>query len=95
MVSKTGAAVALLAGSALAQNATTISATGCVDTSGMTTCLSTAETKYESCMAAAGGSDEVVIACQWTEWVDQMLCYQASCWNKVPLLFSRNHQFYK
>jgi hypothetical protein len=87
MVSKTGlgltVTMALLARSALAANATTISATGCVDTSGMSNCLGTTETKYESCMSAAGGNDEIVIACQWTQWVDQMLCYQTSCWNKV------------
>lgn len=76
-------ATALFARSTLANNATTISATGCVDTSGMTNCLGTAQTKFDACMSAAGGDDEIVIACQWTQWVDQMLCYQSSCWNKI------------
>uniref|UniRef100_A0A093VEG7 Uncharacterized protein n=1 Tax=Talaromyces marneffei PM1 TaxID=1077442 RepID=A0A093VEG7_TALMA len=94
MISRTAlgltATLALFSRSAFAANATTITATGCVDSSGMSTCLNTAETKYESCMSVAGGNNEVVIACQWTQWVDQMLCYQTSCWNKI---YSCEYQF--
>lgn len=76
-------ATALFAGSALAANATTISATGCVDTSGMNDCLSKANSTYTSCMATAGGNDEMVLACGLEQWLQQMVCYQTSCWNKV------------
>lgn len=68
------------------QNATTVSATGCVSVSGMQTCLNTANTNYEKCMAVAGGDDELVIACGWAKSVDQIGCYLESCWNKVGRL---------
>ncbi|KAH8689123.1 hypothetical protein BGW36DRAFT_352515 [Talaromyces proteolyticus] len=75
-------ATALFAGSTLAANATTPSASGCVDSSAMTTCLNKAEADLTACIAAAG-NDDLVIACGWQDDINKMLCYQGSCWNKA------------
>lgn len=75
-------AAALFAGSTLAANATTPSASGCVDSTAMSTCLDKAETALTACVATAG-NDELVIACGWQDSINKMLCYQSSCWNKV------------
>jgi hypothetical protein len=87
MRSKTGvsiiAATALFTSSTLAANATTISATGCVDPSSMSSCLQTVQDQLTTCLNEAGGDDYVILACEWEEWIQQMVCYQASCWNKV------------
>lgn len=77
------AAAALFIGSTLAQNATTISATGCVDPSSMSSCLSAASTALSTCINEAAGVDAIIEACQWQEWIEEMVCYQASCWNKA------------
>jgi hypothetical protein len=61
------------------QNATTVTATGCVDVSGMQTCLNNANTKWTECVAAAGDNE----ACLWAKDLDQIGCYLESCWNKV------------
>jgi hypothetical protein len=61
------------------QNAATITATGCVDVSGMQTCLNNANSKYAQCIAVVGDSE----ACLWAKDVDQIACYLESCWNKV------------
>ncbi|OKL56535.1 hypothetical protein UA08_08092 [Talaromyces atroroseus] len=66
----------------LAANATTISATGCADPSSMTSRLQAADTQLSTCVDEAGGNDEVILSCQWEQWIQQMVCYQASCWNK-------------
>lgn len=70
-------------GRSLAQNATTPSATDCVDPSGMASCLSNANSKLSTCINEAGGNDNIIIACGWGKDVDEMVCYQQSCWNKV------------
>ena len=64
------------------QNATTVTATGCVDVSGMQTCLNTANSKYLQCIAVAGDNE----ACLWAKDVDEIACYLESCWNKVGCL---------
>ena len=61
------------------QDATTVTATGCVNVSSMQSCLDTANTKWEECVAAAGDNE----ACLWAKDVDQIACYLESCWNKV------------
>lgn len=62
-----------------AQNDTAVSATGCVDESGMQSCLDTANTKWTECVAAASDSE----VCLWAKDVDQIACYLEVCWNKV------------
>lgn len=78
-------ATALFVCSTLAANATTPSASGCVDSATMSSCLVKAETTLAGCIAASGGNDDVVISCGWQDDINKMLCYQSSCWNKVLL----------
>jgi hypothetical protein len=77
------AATALFVGSTFAANATTPSSTGCVDSATMSTCLDKAQTTLTECIAVSGGNDDVIISCGWQDNINQMLCYQSSCWNKV------------
>ncbi|CRG89956.1 hypothetical protein PISL3812_06996 [Talaromyces islandicus] len=77
------ATTALFIGRTFAANATTPSASGCVDWATMSSCLAEAETSLATCIAASGGSDDVVVACGWQDDINKMLCYQSSCWNKA------------
>lgn len=77
---------ALFASITLATNATTPSAADCVDSSSMSSCLQAAQNKSTTCVDQA--SDDLVASnCQYQEWIEEMVCYQASCWNKVCFQF--------
>ncbi|KAL2828084.1 hypothetical protein BJY01DRAFT_255497 [Aspergillus pseudoustus] len=75
-------AAALSISAVQAQNATTLTATGCVDSSGMEDCLNTANSRWNECTSNAG-NDQQVIACSWGQSTDQIACTLQSCWNKV------------
>ncbi|KAL3475957.1 hypothetical protein BJX99DRAFT_228647 [Aspergillus californicus] len=65
-----------------AADAITASSDGCVDKSGMDTCLSTAESQLADCGQDAQ-DDLQLQACMLTYDVTLLGCYIESCWNKV------------